>query len=82
MGVKYKKNEIGHVEMHEAEVMMANMAAPILGHFPNAVSLIVDIKSICNMSGKIRLLIPMVRCSFGSISPAIIDLSPVQEGHH
>ena len=68
--------------MERAEVIMANMAASVLGHFPNAVSLIVDMKSIHNMSGKIRLLIPMVRCSFGSISPAIIDLSPMQEDHH
>ena len=31
-------------ERHEADVMMAYMAAPILRHFPNDISLIVDMK--------------------------------------
>ena len=48
--------------MHEADVMMAYMAAPIIRTVPNDISLIVDIKH--NMSGNIRHMIRLGEMQF------------------
>ena len=45
-------------ERHEADVMMAYMAAPVLGNFNNCISLIIDTR------GKSRLMIPLVEVRF------------------
>ena len=56
--------------------------SPILGNVPNDIRLIVDMKSNITWVARLDFWLYWVRCSFRSISPTSIDLSPMQQGHH